>query len=113
MNYKKISVDVYGQNVWITRDIETAKRLAWRHCGRRITDDDFCGKGLTAYGFGNSVVWLHERSWVNTLAHEMTHVALNIFNYTNANVDTNNQEPAAYLIGYLTGEAFHWLDAQK
>lgn len=113
MTYKKIGVDVYGRNVWVTRDIETAKRLVWRHCGHRVTDDDFCCKGFTANGLGNNVVWLHEKSWVTTLAHEMTHVALNIFNHTSANVDTNNQEPTAYLIGYLTGEAFHWLEAQK
>lgn len=113
MTYKKIRVDVYGRDVWITRDIETAKKLVWRHCGYKVTDADFNCKGFTANGFGNNVVWLHEDSWVQTLAHEMTHVALNIFNTAGASVDTNNQEPTSYLIGYLTGAAFYWMESQK
>jgi hypothetical protein len=113
MIYKKIRVDVYGRTVWITRDIETAKRLVWKQCGRRVTDEDFCCKGFTANGFGNNVVWLHEDSWVHTLAHEMTHVALNIFHYAGVDVDANNQEPTAYLVGYLTGAAFYWMEAGK
>lgn len=113
MTYTKIKVDVYAREVWVTRDIETAKRLAWRYCKIKITDDDFKCKGFTANGLGNNVVWLHESSWVQTLAHEMTHVALNIFHHAGASVDTNNQEPTAYLVGYLTGAAFYWLEGQK
>lgn len=113
MTYKKIRVDIYGRNVWITRDIETAKGLVWKKCGHRVTDDDFACKGFTADGFGNNVVWLHEDSLAVTLAHEMAHVALNIFRTIGAVVDTNNQEPTAYLIGFLVGEALRWLEDQN
>lgn len=35
--------------------------------------------------------------------HESTHVAIEIFDYIEARMDTNNQEPFAYLCGWVAG----------
>lgn len=35
--------------------------------------------------------------------HESTHVAIEIFDYIEARIDTNNQEPFAYLCGWVAG----------
>ena len=38
---------------------------------------------------------------VETITHESIHAALEVFDYVGAIVDTNNQEPFAYLCGYI------------
>lgn len=38
---------------------------------------------------------------VETITHEAIHAALEVFDYVGAIVDTKNQEPFAYLCGYI------------
>lgn len=38
---------------------------------------------------------------VETITHESIHAALEVFDYVGASVDTKNQEPFAYLCGYI------------
>ena len=35
------------------------------------------------------------------IAHESVHAAMDIYNYISASVDLSNQEPFAYLVGYI------------
>lgn len=39
---------------------------------------------------------------VGTITHEAVHAALEVFDYVGASVDTKNQEPFAYLCGYIS-----------
>lgn len=39
---------------------------------------------------------------IGTIAHEATHAAMEIFEYIGARIDYENQEPFAYLVGWIT-----------
>lgn len=101
---KKFRVEPYGRDVWVVIDTEEATRLAAVKCGVFLNDGDFFANGMTIHGNGNNIVWLPDQVRYSTLAHECGHVALNIFYTAGATVDTSNQEPFTYLLGYIFGE---------
>ncbi|MBR8706941.1 hypothetical protein [Bacteroides pyogenes] len=41
---------------------------------------------------------------VSTISHESLHIAMNIFDYIGAKADSMNQEPLAYLVGWIAGK---------
>lgn len=43
---------------------------------------------------------------VDVCAHEATHAAVDIYNLTDAKIDTDNQECFAYFVGYITERIF-------
>jgi hypothetical protein len=46
---------------------------------------------------------------IDTIAHESLHAALDMFDYVDATVDTKNQEPLAYLIGFIASCVYRTL----
>lgn len=50
-----------------------------------------------------SLIWAEEPEYFtgSKMAHEATHAALDIFSELHIDVDTNNQEPFAYLVGAI------------
>lgn len=51
-----------------------------------------------------SLIWAEEPNWftISKWAHEASHAALDIFKQIHAEVDKDNQEPFAYLVGAIT-----------
>lgn len=100
--YVHISVPIYKAWVYVVSDIQECIKLSATKTGVYVDESDFDGLGLTVHGWGRNVVWLPDAADFDTIAHECMHVVLNIFNYKGVVVDTTNQEPTAYLMGYLT-----------
>lgn len=97
-----ISVPIYKSWVYVVSDIDECIKLSACKTGMRLTTDDFDGNGMTISGWMRNIVWLPEGADFDTIAHECTHVVLNIFKTKGVEVDTDNQEPTAYLMGYIT-----------
>ena len=51
---------------------------------------------------GGELIWFESRKAMTTtnLAHEAVHFALDVFDYTDCRISTDNQEPFAYLVGW-------------
>lgn len=62
---------------------------------------DNCGDKIT--GKGGIFVRFRSRkaATIGTVAHESVHAAMEIFRYVDACCDTENQEPFAYLVGWV------------
>lgn len=110
MMYKKIPIAIYNRDLYVTNDEATAIKLAKKLGNRMLTGEDIlnCNGFALNCGFSH-LVYVHKAESYKTVAHEATHVALDIFMDSGAIVDTGNQEPLAYLIGYLSGEMSRWL----
>lgn len=101
MKHIKFRTPIYNADVWVVIDEREASRLAAVKCGVYHDDDDFDMRGAVFYGNDNNVVWLPADCSVSTMAHEVTHIALNICRRRGVKVDTRNQEPVAYLMGFV------------
>ena len=62
------------------------------------------------YGY---LVRLHRIEHKGDLAHEAVHVALETFRDIDAEVDLNNQEPFAYLVGWVTKQLYNALNYKR
>lgn len=101
MTYKKIRVDVYNADVWVVTDRENAENIAWRKLGLSVADADFKSNGFCAYSKAGDMIWLPPGASYGTIAHECAHAAMNICHRRGIIIDTGNQEPFTYLIGFL------------
>lgn len=102
MKHVKIVVPIYNSWVWVVSDTEECARLCGAKLGVFLTDEDFYAQGMTVYGRDCNVIWLPVDAEVRTVVHECTHAALNIFHVKGIRCDLDNQEPLAYLMGFLT-----------
>lgn len=100
----KVTVPIYGTEVFITSEEEECTRLAKKHCGVRVGNDDYCANGMVVYANDTQIIWLPARASLRTIVHECTHIAMNMCHYKGMLIDTNNQEPFTYLMGYLVYE---------
>lgn len=53
-------------------------------------------------GFLGSLVWIADNVDAGEVAHEASHVAMDIMSDMGCILDPNNQEPFAYMIGWAT-----------
>lgn len=102
--------EVYPRRVWIVKGGKL-EALRERFCKRDNTE--ICFKG--AYeGYVDSVMYkengsLGELIWfpyasampVGHISHEATHAAIDIFDDCGCRIDAENQEPFAYLVGWI------------
>lgn len=105
---KTIRAEPYGWRVRVFRDREQWARVTARNGfgslrDRRIEASDCGGITSTDCETKRAYVGIFEES-VNTLSHEMTHVALEILSNAGVRFTPTNNEAIAYLVGYLTGE---------
>lgn len=100
----KITVPIYGTVVFITSEADECTSLAKRHCKVDMNSYDYCANGMVVHAQDTQIVWLPRQASLNTIVHECTHVAMNLCYYKDVPVDTSNQEPFAYLMGYLAQE---------
>lgn len=100
MKHIKFRTPIYNADVWVVIDEREASRLAAVKCGV-YHDDDFDMRGAVFYGNDNNVVWLPRGCGADTMAHEALHIVLNICHRRGVKVDTSNQEPVTYLMGFI------------
>ena len=62
------------------------------------------------YGF---LVWLRGKNPKSDIAHEATHVAFETFRDIGGVADEDNQEPFAYLVGWITNRLFEALNYKE
>ena len=103
---------IYPRLLWVVKGgalEEIRKTLEFGDLG-----DDFESTGgattIAAYDNANKkggfLVWFPKASEISNLdwiAHESTHVALGIFDYIGSEVEANESEPFAYLVGWVFG----------
>lgn len=100
----KITIPIYGNELFIASEEEECTRLAKKHCGVEVHRDDYCANGMVVHSNDTQIIWLPAQAGLSTIAHECTHVAMNMCHYKGLLIDTSNQEPFTYLIGYLVHE---------
>ena len=103
---------IYPRLLWVVKGgtlEEIRKTLEFGDIG-----DDFqsTGGAITISAYDNAkkkggfLVWFPKASEISNLdwiAHESTHVALGIFDYIGSEVEANESEPFAYLVGWVFG----------
>ena len=103
---------IYPRLLWVVKGgtlEEIRKTLEFGDIG-----DDFqsTGGAITIAAYDNAkkkggfLVWFPKASEISNLdwiAHESTHVALGIFDYIGSEVEANESEPFAYLVGWVFG----------
>lgn len=100
----EINVPIYGTEVFVTSEADECTRLAKKHCSIEMDPEDYYANGMVVYAHDTQIVWLPEQAGLRTIAHECTHVAMNMCRYKGLVIDTKNQEPFTYLMGYLVYE---------
>lgn len=110
MLLKKLPVNPYSSELWIiisgNPDIDI-KRLNKKFPGLSIswgkdyaawTNDHYYDDCVIAVAFDASCMD------VSTIAHEATHIANLVFKHAGVIFDKDNDEPLAYLIGWISGQ---------
>lgn len=107
--YHKIEVPLYEieMHVVFASSVEEAMRYAIKQNPDYLDDDDLDNAKRTA----GMVQDVDSRPWVllpynaeiNTVAHEAVHAAFSIYEIAQVRTGATNQEPLAYLVGWLTG----------
>ena len=112
---RKFDPVIYPRKVWVAKG-GTKKNLAdifddMERDPYMVSDDvvdnsyamtdDVVERSSGDYGV---VVWLHKLNDITTgiIAHEADHAANQIFKAIGAKVDVTNDEPHAYLVGFIT-----------
>lgn len=102
MKHVKIVVPIYSSWIWVVSDKEECMRLSGTKLGVRLTEEDFYAEGMVIYGNDCNVIWLPQNAAVHTVVHECMHAVLNMCRVKGIQPDVNNQEPIAYLMGWIT-----------
>ena len=86
--------------------------VSWGDIGESL----FCTRHCSYGGYiGSSVVWIRQKlifgepSDHSTLAHEIQHVVSNICRDCDMERSIENDEPFAYLTGWITEQIYFWL----
>lgn len=105
---------IYPRLLWVVKGgslDEIRKTLEFGEFGE-LGDDEQKGGAVTISAYDNEnkkggfLVWFPksgDMSNLDWIAHESTHVALGIFEYIGSEVDANDSEPFAYLVGWVFG----------
>lgn len=101
---------IYPRFLWVTKSCDEArKNFAYRNEGELELEDDEGNESICtvfsvkskATGSYGALVLIRKRMSVGDVAHEAVHVATNIFSDVEAIHEPNNQEPFAYLTGWV------------
>ncbi|QEG09992.1 hypothetical protein KMI5_22 [Klebsiella phage KMI5] len=99
--YERIYVPIYCSEVFVTNDTATCTALAKQHCKVEVDPESYLANGLVVCSSDTQVVWLPKQASARTVAHECAHAVLNLCHYKDIIIDTSNQEPFTYLMGYM------------
>lgn len=102
--------EVYPRRVWIVKggNLDALKDM---FCKRDMTDINFEGQ-YEGYvdsvqrredGMYGELIWFPQVKSMPTshICHEATHAAIDIFDDCGCRIDAENQEPFAYLVGWI------------
>ena len=102
---------IYPRLLWVVKGGELEEIRKTLEFGE-LGDDEQKGGAVTISAYDNAnkkggfLVWFPKASEMSNLdwiAHESTHVALGIFDYIGSEVEANESEPFAYLVGWVFG----------
>lgn len=109
---KKVKVDVYNYEFFVSPCADEVAAKCKRITGYQPCPEDFIANAFVVFGKGTCLVWMPHTAGISTVAHEATHVALNLMRDRGIAPDLNNQEVMTYLIGYIVGEIVRMRHAQ-
>lgn len=104
---------VYPRKIWVAvgGDIGTLRASFCQNDGGQLEfeDIDKYSANTTAVtekdtGLFGELIWFPKKSDMRlfTIAHEAVHAAIDIFDDCDCRIDAGNQEPFAYLVGWIT-----------
>lgn len=108
MSIYQFDPQIYPRRLWVSVDTST-EELQKRFGKEDIKDFDnsYYAETMVVQQkeplFGGVLVRFQDLKAMtpDTIAHEATHVALEIFDYCDCRIDIENQEPFAYLVGWV------------
>ena len=65
-----------------------------------------------ASGYTKYVMLFEESAKAHVIAHEALHIVTYLFQDRNIRIENNNDEPAAYLLGWIVGECHKFLNVK-
>ena len=103
---------IYPRKIWVAvgGDIGTLRASFCQNDGEQLDfkDIDKYSASTTAVtekdtGLFGELIWFPKKSdmRVFTIAHEAVHAAIDIFDDCDCRIDAGNQEPFAYLVGWI------------
>jgi hypothetical protein len=112
MKSKTIEVPIYGCDLTIilTKDLnEVVKKYKlqgdWGNYGALTFSDK--------PKFRNYVTAFTDAGHLSNIAHEVVHIKNHIYSDINSNIDLHNDEPEAYLTGWLFDKIYEFLKQQE
>lgn len=102
---------IYPRLLWVVKGGSLEEIRKTLEFGE-LDEDQENGGAVTVSAYDNKhkkggfLVWFPKSGEISNLdwiAHESTHVALGIFEYIGSEVDANDSEPFAYLVGWVFG----------
>lgn len=96
----KIKVPLYDVSFWLAPDVDSFVN---------VTGDEPDKSYAACAGVapnGNFIVGFFEPPTINTICHESVHMAGIICDYVGIRADWNNDEPLAYLTGYIADKIY-------
>ncbi len=108
--HHQIDVPIYdiAVHVVFATTVVEAMKYAMRENPGHVTDDDVENAKRTAGMVqdvdGRPWVLLPYDAEVNTVSHEAVHAAFSVYEIAQVKTGASNQEPLAYLVGWLVGQ---------
>ena len=108
-----IKINPYGATLKLFTSLPSYRKAVEKAGETTQADDNCCGE-TTAIGNQTIIVGIFDNSF-NTLVHELTHVCTIVLMDTDSLIHNNtfNDEPLAYLLGWLTEEVMKKLHKVK
>jgi hypothetical protein len=123
IGYFSIHMGIYPRTLFIVKGKDKRKVIQNNFTDRKgndlvFSDDntsDACvweviEKSNHKYGF---LIWLYGDASVEAIAHESTHIAFETFRDIGGLADEDNQEPFAYLVGWVAKQIKNALNYKK
>jgi hypothetical protein len=107
----EFNFNIYPRKLWVTKntDIKFLNENFSTSTGGKLLDDER-GAHAATYGdvmrkdnrdLGYLVILFDNKLSVSAIAHESVHVAIFLADEVDINVDAQNQEPLAYIVGWV------------
>jgi hypothetical protein len=107
-SYSLHEIPLYGWSIYLFSDRKKWARVAAKHIdvdSEQFTKDADSAGGISVCHDQHAYVGVFDGQ-PGTIAHEATHVAMEILSHASVRYGQNQQEPLAYLIGHITDLLF-------
>lgn len=123
IGYFSVPMGIYPRTLFIVKGKDKRKVIQDNFMARNLSDlifdedttTDACTwevieRNSNTHGF---LVWLYNNINTDVIAHESTHVAFETFRDIGGIADEDNQEPFAYLVGWVAKQIKNALNYKK